>query len=141
VNSRRIVLDANILIRAVLGVKVRTLLLKYAGSMTFCAPTIAFDDAATYLPEILGKRGIDVDDVSFGLDALGLVVEEIPAEVTEPWHSAALRRIQPRDPDDWPMVAAALAFGCPIWTEDQDFFGSGVATWTSGLVEIYLANE
>jgi hypothetical protein len=27
---------------------------------------------------------------------------------------------------------------CPIWTEDQDFFGSGVATWTTNTVLMYL---
>jgi hypothetical protein len=29
----------------------------------------------------------------------------------------------------------------PIWTEDQDFFGSGVATWTSGRIEVYLRDS
>jgi hypothetical protein len=44
-----------------------------------------------------------------------------------------------RDEDDWPVLAAALTFGCPIWTEDTDFFGCGVATWTTDRVELYLA--
>ncbi|MBI4874020.1 MAG: hypothetical protein HY822_05230, partial [Acidobacteria bacterium] len=26
----------------------------------------------------------------------------------------------------------------PIWTEDTDFFGCGVATWTSSRVEMFL---
>jgi hypothetical protein len=26
----------------------------------------------------------------------------------------------------------------PIWTEDTDFFGCGVATWTTDRVELYL---
>jgi predicted nucleic acid-binding protein len=42
------------------------------------------------------------------------------------------------DPDDWPIVAAALLLDLPIWTEDQDFFGSGIAIWTTDRVEIYL---
>jgi len=25
-----------------------------------------------------------------------------------------------------------------LWTEDQDFFGSGVATWTTSTVTMYL---
>jgi hypothetical protein len=29
----------------------------------------------------------------------------------------------------------------PIWTEDYDFFGCGVATWTCDRVEIYLRNN
>jgi hypothetical protein len=35
-------------------------------------------------------------------------------------------------------VAAAILLGVPIWTEDQDFFGSSVATWTTDRVELYL---
>jgi len=29
----------------------------------------------------------------------------------------------------------------PAWTEDRDFFGSGVATWTTVNVELYLNEE
>ncbi len=53
----------------------------------------------------------------------------------------ALRRIGQRDPDDWPIVATALALNCPVWTEDRDFFGSGVATWTSDRVLLYLRDS
>jgi hypothetical protein len=47
----------------------------------------------------------------------------------------------------WPSRATGndrlLHFGAslldfPIWTEDQDFFGSGVATWITDRVELYL---
>lgn len=44
-------------------------------------------------------------------------------------------------PADWPAVAGALQFDCPVWTEDEDFFGSGVATWTTATVEIFLRGE
>jgi predicted nucleic acid-binding protein len=40
--------------------------------------------------------------------------------------------------DDWPVVALALLLECPIWTEDADFFGTGVATWTSNRVHLYF---
>jgi predicted nucleic acid-binding protein len=43
-----------------------------------------------------------------------------------------------RDVRDWPVLATALALNCPVWTEDQDFFGSGVATWTTDTVAMYL---
>ena len=51
----------------------------------------------------------------------------------------ARERIGRRDEDDWPILASALAFDCPIWTEDADFFGCGVATWTTDRVELYLS--
>ena len=50
----------------------------------------------------------------------------------------ARQRMDRRDKDDWPILAAALALDCPIWTEDTDFFGCGVATWTTDRVELYL---
>ena len=37
----------------------------------------------------------------------------------------------PRDPDDWHTVALALALSADIWTQDKDFLGCGVATWTT----------
>ncbi|MHB1374958.1 MAG: PIN domain-containing protein [Thauera sp.] len=40
-----------------------------------------------------------------------------------------------RDERDWPGLAAALLMNCPIWTEDQDFFGAGIPTWTTAIVE------
>lgn len=46
-----IVLDANILIRAVLGKRVRHIIEKYAAQrVRFFAPDIAFADAEKYLP-------------------------------------------------------------------------------------------
>jgi predicted nucleic acid-binding protein len=53
----------------------------------------------------------------------------------------ALRRIGARDPEDWPIVALALAIDAPVWTEDTDFFGSGIAIWTTENVELYLDAE
>jgi len=141
VTAKRIVLDANILIRAMLGVKVGGLLAKYAESVEFCAPSIAFEDAEANLPSIMDKRGIGPEQLALGLDAVRLLVEELPAEVTDPMQAKALQRIGRRDPDDWPIAAAALILDCPIWTEDKDFFGAGIPTWTSDLVEIYLRDD
>jgi len=28
---------------------------------------------------------------------------------------------------------------CPVWTEDADFFGTGVATWTTDRIALYFA--
>jgi hypothetical protein len=50
----------------------------------------------------------------------------------------ARERIDIRDRDNWPAVTGALMLDLPIWTEDQDLFGSGVASWTTDRVEVYL---
>ena len=46
------------------------------------------------------------------------------------FESEARDRI-PRDPNDWPTVALAMALGCGIWAQDRDFFGCGVPVWTT----------
>lgn len=51
----------------------------------------------------------------------------------------ARKRIAKRDEEDWPVLAVALTYNCPIWTEDTDFFGCGVATWTTDRIELYLS--
>jgi predicted nucleic acid-binding protein len=54
-----IVLDANILIRAILGRRVQQLIETYAPKgIRFYAPDIVFEDAEKWLPSLLKKRGI-----------------------------------------------------------------------------------
>lgn len=93
------------------------------------------------MPAIASKRGADANPLLESLGLLHTLVESVPPEVTDPYEAAALARIGLRDPMDWPIVAAALALGCPIWTEDKDFFGTGLPTWTSDRVEIYLRGQ
>ena len=70
-----IVLDANILIRAVLGRRVRQLVETYAPQgMRFVAPDVCFDDAEKYLPDLLKKRGRAHADVPAALEYLRNVI-------------------------------------------------------------------
>lgn len=43
-----------------------------------------------------------------------------------------------RDADDWPVVAGALAVAAAIWTNDNDFLGTGIATWTTESLHAWL---
>ena len=63
---------------------------------------------------------------------------QIGSDVYGEFETEARQRLAARDPEDWPILASALAIGCPIWTEDTDFFGCGVATWTSDRVLMFL---
>jgi predicted nucleic acid-binding protein len=81
---------------------------------------------------VLSKRG--------ELRALQAVVRVVDQAEYEAMKPAALARVGPRNPDDWPVLACALLLNCPIWTEDRDFFGTGVATWTTALVELYFTD-
>ena len=134
-----LVLDANILIRAVPGSRVLGLLRKYAGQIEFLAPDTAFQEAREHLPEILMARGVPVAPAMVALDRVAGIVNTAAPDTCLPFESIARDRIDRRDEDDWPVLASALALDCPIWTEDTDFFGCGTATWTTDRVELYLA--
>ena len=84
------------------------------------------------------KRGVDSNVLMLVLDRLEGVVQSIDAELYEGMQQQALKRIAVRDEDDWPVLACAMTLGCPVWTEDKDFFGTGVATWTSDRIALYL---
>lgn len=43
-----------------------------------------------------------------------------------------------RDSEDWPVVASALALNAGVWTNDNDFLGTGVATWTTDTLQRWL---
>ncbi len=138
-SDKAIVLDANILIRAVLGRRVRELILENVGAVKFFAPDVAYADARKYLPGLLEKRGIEASSAMQVLDHLEALVQPIDAEMYSGVQSQALARIAVRDADDWPVLACAMVLGCPVWTEDADFFGTGVPTWTTDRITLYFA--
>ena len=135
--DRGLILDANVLLRAVFGRRVLQILEK-EDEARFYSLDVCFQDAKRYIPVISKDRGFDVDLSLSVLDQIGRLVEGVDRSLYEEYESTARRRIELRDPEDWPVVAVALLLEMPIWTEDQDFFGSGVATWTSDRVELYL---
>jgi predicted nucleic acid-binding protein len=134
-----LVLDANILMRAVLGKHARALLAKYGERIKFVAPDIAFDEARRRLPQVIERRKLQEELFMAFFDSLANVVQTVEFEAYSGFEAIARERLARRDEDDWPILAAALALRCPIWTEDTDFFGCGVATWTSDRVEMYLS--
>jgi predicted nucleic acid-binding protein len=137
-----IVLDANILIRAVLGKRVRHLLETYAvHGIRFYAPEIAYADPGKYLPALLTKWGKSDVDVPATLSYLQSLIERISQETYGLFEAEARQRLRGRDEEDWPVLATALALSCAIWTEDPDFFGTGAAVWTSDRVEIFLKEQ
>ena len=138
-SSKAIVLDANILIRAVLGRRVRELIGANAGTVHFFAPDVAYADARKYLPALLEKRGASSEAALTVVDAMESIVLPLELGVYSGWQTQAMQRIAARDADDWPVLACAMTIACPVWTEDADFFGTGIATWTTDRVELYLA--
>jgi hypothetical protein len=107
-----IVLDANILIRAVLGRRVRQLIEIYAGKgVRFFAPDIAF---------------------------LRNFIEPVEPELYAAFDQEARQRLRGRDENDRPILASVLALAYPASAEDDDFFAAGVAVWITNRIEIFF---
>ena len=136
-----LVLDANILLRAVFGRRVHELLEAFEDEVSSYSPDVCFDDARQYIPDVSARRRIDPLPGLAVLDELSNIIESVDKSLYEDYETVARERVTPRDPDDWPVVAVALLLDFPIWTKDQDFFGSGVATWTTDRVELYLEGQ
>ncbi len=82
-SKKAIVLDANILIRAVLGRRVRELITDNANAVQFFAPDVAYADARKYLPSLLEKRGVKSEPAKAVLDALESIVRPLELGVYE----------------------------------------------------------
>ena len=73
--SKGLVLDANILLRAVFGARVRQLLETYEDAAGFYSPDVCFEEAQEYIPDVAKRRAVD--------SALALsVLEEVTRIVT-----------------------------------------------------------
>ncbi len=136
--DNRIVLDANILIRAVLGKQVKELLLIYQRKVGFFTPDVCMNDAQKYLPLLFEKRGLSPEPALDVLSKLECLLNVVSDDVYIAYEKDAKRRITKRDAADWPILATAMAFNCSIWTEDKDFFGTGIPVWTTDKVPIFL---
>ncbi len=71
------------------------------------------------------------------LQAIEANVIAVDTAVYSPLEDEARERCL-RDPSDWPVVASALVLSAAIWTNDGDFLGTGVATWTTDTLQRWL---
>jgi predicted nucleic acid-binding protein len=141
VAGRLLVLDANIMLRAVLGVRVRSLIETYCEDVPLFIPAHCVVEVREYLPSLCARRNWDTGPSLDLLDTLLTLVRKVETGFYADFEEQARRRIGFRDINDWPVVALALSLDAAIWTEDADFFGSGLPTWTTETVEIYLSPD
>lgn len=135
---RRLVIDANILIRTVFGQRVRELMVQSSEHVAFYMAEPNYDEACHDIALLASQRGIDEAIWQAALDTAMTAIQLVGQAELATVETEARARIAQRDERDWPALAAALLMDCPIWTEDQDFFGAGVPTWTTATVDIYL---
>jgi predicted nucleic acid-binding protein len=121
-----LVVDANILIRAVLGSRALFLIRTYVGRVEFFATDTAFHEARE---PPSGDSTAASRASAPAMEILGLIsriVQTVELDTYASFELIARQRLLRRDEDDWPVWAAALALRCLIWTQDTDVLGCGV---------------
>ena len=140
----RLVVDANILVSELLRIKGRALLADERLELFVAAR--AWEEAQHELRKrtaLIAERGRLTEALTADVLAAGVALAEERTTVLGEaeyggFKKEALARL-PNDPDDWPTVALALALEADIWTQDKDFLGCGVATWTSATLRAKLS--
>jgi hypothetical protein len=99
----------------------------------FMRPILRMQTQRNICRRCCGRRGSHA-----ALAYLQSLIQPILQDPYGLFEEEARQRLRGRDEEDWPVLAAALALSCAIWTEDTDFFGSGIAVWTSDRIEIFL---
>jgi len=85
----------------------------------------------TVIAERTGSSAESADEQYTQVIQLAEVYVEVVTQTFYASSEQEARRRIPRDPDDWHTVALALSLSADIWTQDKDFLGCGVATWTT----------
>jgi PIN domain len=84
-----LVLDANILLRAVFGQRVRELLEAFGDAVTFYSPDVCFDDARKYIPDVSARRRIDPLPGLAVLEEVSNIVESVDKGLYEDYETVA----------------------------------------------------
>lgn len=117
----KLVLDANILISALLGSR-RTIGLIRMGQHSFYAPRKIVDEVAKYATEICEKSGQTQDEFKDTLAALLVFINVKSPETYSPHLDHSRSLLEKRDMNDAEYLALAFAIQADaIWTNDKDF--------------------
>lgn len=120
--------DANVLLSAVIDGRAR-LVLRHPKIQEVLTTAHTFSEVEEYAPVLAEQRGLPADVVILAVAALPVVIIERTRYAKK--LPAALRRIGGRDPADAELLALALQFKIPVWSNDKDFNGLNVDLFTT----------
>ena len=114
----RLAADANVLLAAVLGGRAR-LILKHPRITEVLTTEATLAEVEEYALVLAERRRLPSDIILLAIASLPVTV--VDEDTYSRSLSEARRRIAHRDPDDVHILALALHFQIPIWSNDRDF--------------------
>lgn len=112
-----LVVDANILFSALVASEGKTRSLFSSVQVEFISPEFIEQELEKYFSELVIKAKCSESDVRIALDIILAQIKILPYEEYEPFIKEA-KQISP-DPKDEEYFAVALAFDCPLWSNDK----------------------
>lgn len=127
----KLIADANVLLSAVLGGRAARVL-THPQIEEVLTPQLVFEEVEEYALILAGKRKIPPEAILLAVASLPISVVE--RKTYERSISEARRLIERRDPDDIDVLALALHLKLPLWSNDNDFTGTGIEWFTTAEV-------
>lgn len=128
---RRLVLDANIMVSALLGKSFPFLVDLVERNVLLMAPERQFDEAR----KILASRPKATHAwADAQIERIRTIVAPLPDMMFAEHETKARSRLHLRGQPDWPVLAASYETGAAVWSHDKDFFGSGAPVWSTNIL-------
>ena len=121
--------DANVLLAAVLGGRAGLILASAEIEEIFTAQVTLAEEVEEYAAVPAKKRRLPTDLLLLAVTSLPVTIVDRAAYANS--LSEARRRIGRRDPDDVDILALAIQFQIPVWSNDRDFEDCGVQLYTT----------
>jgi len=115
----QLVLDANILFRALIG-KGKVLKILFSDKINLLAPEFLFEEFENNKSEIANKGKVSVLELKEILNLLKERIQIIPSEDISSLIKLKAKDISPHSKDE-AYFAVALAFNVIIWSEEKSF--------------------
>ena len=119
----RLAADANVLLSAVLGGRARLILESLQIDEVLTTESVVAE-VREYAVVLAKKRTLPADILLLAVASLPVTIVERSAYGGS--LALAKKRIGRRDPDDVEILALAIQFEIPIWSNDNDFEDAGV---------------
>jgi len=124
----RLAADANVLLSAVIGGHAKLILTSPQIDEILTVESV-LAEVEEYAGLLARKKRLAEDLVLLAVGALPVTLvdrADYAAAIPE-----AMKRIGQRDPDDAELLALALTFNVPVWSNDKDFADTGVVWLTT----------
>jgi len=131
----RLVLDANIMVSALMGRSFPLLLALDERGVRLMAALHQIAETRKILHE---KSSYTPQQVDERMENLLAIVEPLHPMLYHRHEQRARSCLLERGQPDWPVIAASYETAAAIWSHDKDFFGSGAPVWSTKILKKQL---